>query len=80
MTALTLAQVAASHFDITAETSGQMQSSLEQMIQEAVREYEMRRKHYPRFVEQGKLSQIAASQQLMLQQDIVKTLRWLQST
>ena len=49
--------------------------TLNEMIKEADREVAMRKKHYPRFVEQGKLTQIEANYRLEVMQWIADTLR-----
>lgn len=49
--------------------------TLDEMIKEADREVAMRKKHYPRFVEQGKISQLDANYRLEVMQWIADTLR-----
>lgn len=49
--------------------------TLDEMIKEADREVAMRKKHYPRFVEQGKLTQFDANYRLEVMQWIADTLR-----
>jgi hypothetical protein len=49
--------------------------TLNEMIKEVDREVEMRKKHYPRFVEQGKLSQFDANYRLEVMQWVADTLR-----